>query len=160
MVHSWYEGTVNNYSHSNINPSTPTTPSRRLSSVQQADTIGGPQHAEELQRERGDLLSGAHRRQPVRHGAGHGVWRRQEEALQLERSGGGDRWQPSQPQHFPDQWPWWVPREAESVTEHARPFKSKKQSDFVNQDIRGWGGGVHSFSIRSGDIKVDGHVTV
>lgn len=78
-------------------------------SLQSADaSVHGPQHAEELQRERRDLHPGAHRRQPIRYGAGHGGQRQQEETLQPQRAGGGHRWQPSQPQHIADQRPRWV----------------------------------------------------
>lgn len=66
--------------------------------------LNGPQHDEELQCEQRDLQPGAHRRQPIGHGAGHSGQRWQEETLQPERSSGGHRGQPSQPQHFTDQW--------------------------------------------------------
>lgn len=77
-------------------------------SLQPAVAIGGAQHAEELQCEWRDLHAGAHRRQPVRHSAGHGWWWQQEEAVQPQRTCGGHRRQPSQPQHFTDQRPRWV----------------------------------------------------
>lgn len=106
VVWSCDEGTVNNYSQQHLRFHSDHPVTAPVSSVQQAYTIGGPQHAEEFQRERRDLLSGAHGRQPIRHGAGLGGRRQQEEALQLERAGGRHRWQPAQPQHLSDQWPW------------------------------------------------------
>lgn len=77
-------------------------------SLQPAVAIGGPQYAEELQCEWRDLHAGAHRRQPVRHSAGHSWWWQQEETVQPQRTRGGHRWQPSEPQHFTDQRPRWV----------------------------------------------------
>ena len=103
------------YSREEVTETSVTSPlhhSRSVSisffSLQSAVTIGGPQHAEELQCERRDLHAGAHRRQPVRHSAGHGRWRQQEETVQPQRSCGGHRWQPTQPQHFTDQRARWV----------------------------------------------------
>lgn len=84
------------------------TVSLSVFSLQSADKISGPQHAEKLQCERRDLHPGAHRRQQIRHSPGHGGWRQQEETLQPQRTRGGHRRQPSQPQHFTDQWPRWV----------------------------------------------------
>lgn len=95
--------------NNNIYQTHQVTKSRFAFSLQSADaSVHGPQHAEEFQRERRDLHPGAHRRQPIRHGAGHGGQRQQEETLQPQRAGGGHRWQPSQPQHVADQRPRWV----------------------------------------------------
>lgn len=77
-----------------------------FSPPQSAAAISGPQHAEELQHERGDLQPGAQRWQPIGHGPRHGGRRQQEEALQPQCAGSGHRRQPPQPQHVTDQRPW------------------------------------------------------